>query len=160
MSRYARRLGPAAGGLLLFLGLLTGCGNSNNNSSPTPGTTPAPAVTNASPAGGSTAACADLDQIKKSSDDLQSAVGKGDLTGAQNAYRSLTDAVKDLGTNAKAQGSAAAKSLHDIVQQIIGSGSDMNTLAKLGAIAVALKAAGPAISNTINTAKQNLTCPS
>jgi predicted lipid-binding transport protein (Tim44 family) len=161
MSRYARRLGPAAGGLLLFLGLLTGCGNDSNNGSANQGNTPTPASTSASPdASSDKAACADIDTIKKSSDDLQTAVSKGDLTGAQTAYKNMVDAVGDLGNNVKAQGSAAAKTLHDTIEKVVGSASDMNSLAKLGAVAVALKAAGPAINNAVTTAKQNLTCPS
>ncbi len=156
MTRFVRHLGATAAGLLLVAGLLTGCGDSSDSGGATPGTTPAPAATSANAAN---AACADITKIKQSSDDLQAQVGKGDLKGAQAAWATLTTAVSDLGGNLMTQGSAAAQQLHDTISSLIAGASDMNTLAKLGAVAVALKTAGPAINNAVTAAKDNLSCP-
>jgi len=155
MSGLGRRYGPALGGLVLLAGLVSGCGNSDNSAATPP--SPAPAVS----AGVTTAtACAAVKQIKQSIADMKQALADRNLDAGKAAWATFTAAVSDLGTAAKDTGASAAQSLDTLLEPITSNFSELDTLAKLGAVVSALQLLGPNLDNAVTQAQQKLPCPS
>lgn len=155
MSGLGRRYGPALGGLVLLAGLVSGCGTSDNSAATPP--SPAPAVS----AGATTGtACASVKQIKQSIADMKQAVADRNLSAGTAAWSAFTAAVHDLGTAAQESGASAAQSLETLLAPITDNFSELDSLAKLGAVVSALQLLGPTLDNAVSQAQQRLPCPS